>query len=390
MEVWGKRFLLSEKLQRCGIRTEKPIRGHALRTVIVARQLRWTGIERARLRLDFILYHHHLMSPLSRTHSSHGRLSPKASCTGPLSSRRSAKRTYSYSACSPSYDNRTTIPGPACDPDPWRLAKRARLVRTSSFVEAATAPRFNAAKLSRNTASIKTTLATTSTAFGLPSPPIRRLCRSRLAAAPSPSTRLIERPRPNLDGIVHLSSQAFTELRKSVAQVNEDFVHRMRAWEAERTQTLSSTASNMTGGESPMQLDDAETSGEMGDDEDIEIISNEGPSHERSAYASHCPPQIWASLPARTSAMADKDAAMSPVPAAISTRSTRRNSFSVIYNPPSSMSKPRREERVDRALDALSLAMSTGAGGIRDYSAVWDVLGVDPSCGVGDIGGMWD
>lgn len=203
--------------------------------------------------------------------------------------------------------------------------------------------------------------------------------------------RVAERPRVDYGDVMDLNAQAFGELRGSIADGGEDFVQRMRNWEAERLQaSVPISAGSIAGTESPMQLDDE-------DEEDVEIISSGPSSDDSSTHLPHTAPHICSSLFAPASDVIEmQDADMIPRPykhIVGSSMRTRRNSLAAICNipEPKAQSEPRRAYHEDRAIDALSLAMSTGAGGIRDYSVVRDVLGAERSAEAeAEVGGMWD
>ncbi|KZV77499.1 hypothetical protein PENSPDRAFT_679054 [Peniophora sp. CONT] len=334
------------------------------------------------------------MTPLPHSPRTQGRLSPRVSFSGPTPSRRAAKRTHSNLTCSPSHDG-SSSPSCASDPDPWRLAKRARLARTPSYTKSVAVLGLKTRpKIVTDNKTALGAFATTTAAFGLPSRPMRRMRRARSKVLPTPdSTRMTDRPRVDMGDILDLNAQAFGELRQSITNCGEDFVERMRALEAERLQASAPTICNTASADSPMQIDAENTVADDGDEEeeDVEIFSGESSSD--VVLPDTSPHRASTLLGSSSDAPIVEDAVMQPLlPAHTLTRPTRRNSLAAIYNipEPTSTSKPRRSDE-DRAIDALSLAMATGAGGIRDYSAVRDALGFEPPTeAAAEVGGMWD
>lgn len=221
---------------------------------------------------------------------------------------------------------------------------------------------------------------------------MRKLRRPRPVAHPSPRP---ERFCENAGEIRSLNAQAFGELRQSITSSGEDFVQRMRTMEADRLQASVSSISSSTSVDSPMQLDNEEALAENGDEEEVDIVCSAASSSDSSVHFPVIPAHICSSLTRSTSGTADAEDAdmLLSTPAHIVTLPTRRNSLSSVYNipEPPSQSRPKRRDSEDRTIDALSLAMATGAASIRDYSAVRAALGAEhPAEAAAAIGGMWN
>ncbi|KAI0318484.1 hypothetical protein OF83DRAFT_1115698 [Amylostereum chailletii] len=223
--------------------------------------------------------------------------------------------------------------------------------------------------------------------------------RSTHSSPPAKSSSLTSDLDPEISS---LYSTSFFELRKSIAERDEGFVQRMRAWESARARTgrphhlfgthprrgrsHSGISAPYRSGSPDLPVDEAD------EDEDI-VICAADTSSENGAWS-----PMSRSLPKKRTRSLDamdiqdiqpsKSFIRPPLPLLSSTASSFSSSLKSVIAPPIFDNSASGEKTVAE----ISLAMATGAAGLTDYTAVHEVLG-PAAVGINEsgseVGEMW-
>ncbi|KAI0079564.1 hypothetical protein K474DRAFT_1658912 [Panus rudis PR-1116 ss-1] len=273
---------------------------------------------------------------------------------------------------------------------------------------------------------ISSGLPCTSAAFHLFPNRSRRSSRSpRNSPRPADSLVHLDLEPPSPDDVSRLRTDAFYELRRSVAESGEGLVTRMREWESARSSSPSPSENSSRGTKRIMtQSEPGWTSAEDTDDDDIVIVdsrsvsehSSWGPPRKKRALSLDDMEIDQASvesslhnterLPAHTPLSRERNVAQASLlmtPALTNTNTASpRSSTSSLSLPPThhassanlsgsstaSLGSP--ATRSEKAIAALTLALANGACGLNDYSSLLQFQ-EDPPQAVDEshVGDMW-
>ncbi|KII93237.1 hypothetical protein PLICRDRAFT_384194 [Plicaturopsis crispa FD-325 SS-3] len=321
------------------------------------------------------------------------------------------------------------------DVDAWRRDQRARKTSGKSpILRDGDVPALDLNDSNGSTVSAPHTpaFASTSAEFQLfPKRSIHPERREEAQSDSNPSSADIE--LLHLDDLTRLRSDAFWELRQSIADSGETLVGKMRDYEASRSKSGAhnrARSAPMRGRKRPAPSCRASRNGAEGDSEDddgVQIVDGEpaswSPRKKRALslgtmdVSAHCIDD--AELPSDTSAthsdleddfaasraMYQFSFAPSPPSASLSfptsdftpelsyTHSTNSSLSSLPLPPPRDLARVLGPQtlpdasRSEKALAALSLAMANGAGGLNDYEALRAVA--PPPTDDYHIGELW-
>ncbi|KAI0068409.1 hypothetical protein BV25DRAFT_1834597 [Artomyces pyxidatus] len=360
------------------------------------------------------------MSPYRRPQNNRRRSQSASAPGSPSSARRvddpwrpSTKRTHPHT---PSCKDIALSNVPhKWDVDLWRRGKRPRMDRSSTPSNPDID--MDAPSSATRAPSLRAPVfASTSAAFNFfPSRPQRSTRSARSSTSSPPHPKQLS-PSMHIDSdLSALHSNAFVDLRQSIAKGDEGFVQRMRAWESARTRTpagahlprraqpppsafyhrgrSSSTRILSGGGSDDGDYDEDEDNEDEDEDEDVQIFSGDSSTADT--------PSLRAVSPSRSRARSlgpmDLDSPRASLPPApvvqpALSHTVASSTNSSLVSLPLPQSVPAHASREEKAIAALNLALANGAAGLNDYGAVREalgVLGLGSVEGISEVGEMW-